>query len=144
MLIGHQELHQRMQQALIEAGPGPVEQFAALIGAQVLVHTDYPLLALVANEELHALSVERAAPALALREQSRKMALRVLDPGIRSGVFAVADVGLTAIAIGGMGIRVANWFGPDQPYTREQVADAFTGFALQLAGAQHPANAQKG
>jgi len=134
VLIGHQELHRRMQEALIDA-EGPAEQLAALVRAQVLAHTDFPLLALVANQELHALSAERAAPALALREQSRELALRVLEHGKRAGVFALADIGLTAIAIGSMGIRVANWFGPDQPYTREQVADAFTGFALQIAGA---------
>lgn len=144
VLIGHQELHRRMQQALIEAGPGPADQLAALVRAQVLAHTDFPLLALVANQELHALSAPRAAPALALREQSREVALKVLERGSRSGAFAIADVGLTAIAIGSMGIRVANWFGPDQPYTREQVADAFTGFALQLAGAEHPAPLRKG
>jgi hypothetical protein len=35
-----------------------------------------------------------------------------------------------------MGLRVAHWFGPDQPYTREQVADTFARFALQIAGVQ--------
>ena len=135
VLIGHQELHRRMQEALIEAGPGPAAQLAALVRVQVLAHTDFPLLALVANQELHALSAALAAPALALREQSREMALRVLEHGERSGVFTVADIGLTAIAIGSMGIRVANWFGPDQPYTRDQVAETFVAFALQIAGA---------
>lgn len=137
VLIGHKELHRRLQQALIEASGGPAEQLAALVRAQVRGHADYPLLALVANAELHALSPERAAPALALREQSQEMALRVLRLGVDRGVFTIPDVMLAAIAIGSMGVRVANWFGPDQPYARDQVADAFAGFALQIAGA-HP------
>jgi AcrR family transcriptional regulator len=132
--VGHEELHQRVRQALTDAGPGPAEQLAALVHAQVLVHADYPLLALVANSELHALTPERAAPALTLRDQSRQMLLEVLDRGVADGIFTVADVTLAGIAIGSMGVRVANWFGPDQSYTREQVAQAFAGFALRLVG----------
>jgi AcrR family transcriptional regulator len=134
VLIGHEELHQRMQQAVVETGADPVAQVSALVRAQVLAHTDFPLLALVANQELHALSPQRAAPALALREQSRDLALRVLRLGVQRGVFVIPDITLAAIAISSMGIRVANWFGPDQPYTREQVADAYATFALQIAG----------
>ncbi|MEU8078978.1 TetR/AcrR family transcriptional regulator [Catellatospora citrea] len=135
VLLGHTELHRRLQQALVEAPPGPAAQLAALVRAQVGAHADFPLLALVANAELHALSPERAAPALALREQSRELGLRVLRLGVAQGVFHVADPLLAATAIGSMGMQVAHWFGPDQPYTRDQVADTYAGYALQLAGA---------
>jgi AcrR family transcriptional regulator len=137
--IGHEELHQRMQQALIDAGPEPADQLASLVRAQVLAHTDFPLLALVANQELHVLTTEQAAPSLVLRGQSRELMLRVLHRGVQRGVFTVDDITLAATAIGSMGVRVANWFGPDQPYRRDQVADAFAGFALQIAGAHSPA-----
>jgi hypothetical protein len=70
-----------------------------------------------------------------LREQSRQLLLRVLEHGSAAGVFHVDDVTLAAIAIGSMGIRIASWFGLDQPYTREQVADAQVTFALRVAGA---------
>ncbi|MDI1462605.1 TetR/AcrR family transcriptional regulator [Catellatospora sp. KI3] len=135
VLLGHEELHRRLQQALVEAPPGPAAQLAALVRAQVGAHADFPLLALVANAELHALSPERAAPALALREQSRQLGLRVLRLGADRGEFRVADPVLAATAIGSMGMQVAHWFGPDQPYTRDQVADAYADFALQLVGA---------
>jgi AcrR family transcriptional regulator len=135
-LIGHQELHSRLQQALIDAGADPVDQLAALVRAQVLLHTDFPLLALVANQELHALSAEAATPSLVLREQSRELLRRVLRAGVQRGAFAVADVDLAGIAIGSIGVRVASWFGPDQPYTRDQVAETFVGFAHRIAGAR--------
>lgn len=136
--LGHEELRRRVVEAARVAGDEPAEQLAALVRAQVLVHTDYPLLALVANHELHALSPERAAPALALREEARRLLLAVLERGTAAGVFDIADVPLAGIAIGSLGMRVANWFGPDQPYTREQVADAFVGFALRLVGGPLP------
>jgi AcrR family transcriptional regulator len=132
--IGHEELHDRLRRALVTAGSGPAAQLAALVRAQVLAHADYPLLAVVANNELHALSAERAAAALALREQARRLLLDVLRHGCDSGVFAVPDLLLAAIAIGSIGLRVAHWFGPDQPYTREQVADAYADIALRIAG----------
>ncbi|NUT33551.1 MAG: TetR/AcrR family transcriptional regulator [Hamadaea sp.] len=144
VLLGHEELHRRLQQALIEAPSGPAEQLVALVRAQVGAHADFPLLALVANAELHALSSERAAPALALREQSRQMGLRVLRLGVERGVFHVPDVMLAGTAIGSMGMQVANWFGPDQPYTRDQVADAYAAFALQIVGASASVPAKKG
>lgn len=141
--IGHEALYRRLRNALIEESGTASEQLAALVRAQVLAHADFSLLALVANQELHALSPESAAPALALREQSRQLALDVLVAGVSRGEFAVQDVTLAAIAISSMNIRVANWFGPDQPYTREQVADAFVRFALQIVGAPSLAQAEK-
>ena len=55
------------------------------------MHADYPLLAVVANNELHALSPEKAAPALSLREQARQLLYRVLHDGVASGEFAIDD-----------------------------------------------------
>jgi AcrR family transcriptional regulator len=136
--IGHEELHGRLQHTIAEAGSDPAARLAALVRAQVLAHADYPLLATVANNELHALSADKAGPALALRERSRHLLLQVLGEGAEAGAFAVADDGLAAIAIAGIGLRVANWFGPDQPYSREEVADAFAAFALRIVGANPP------
>jgi AcrR family transcriptional regulator len=138
VLIGHEELHRYLQEALLSAGTDPADQLSALVRAQVRAHADYPLLALVANQELHALSPERAAPALALRQQATDLAARVLDSGVRSGAFTVDDPLLAGLAITAMGIRVASWFGPDQPYTRDQLADAFARYALRIVGADLP------
>jgi hypothetical protein len=103
----------------------------------VLMHADYPLLAMVANSELHCLSAEKAEAALAMREQARNLLYGVLRRGVTSGSWPAdpsGDMILAGIAIGSMGIRVATWFGPDQPYTREQVADTFVAYALRLVG----------
>jgi AcrR family transcriptional regulator len=133
--LGHEELHSRLQRSLVEAGGSPAAQLAALVRAHVTAHAEYPLLAVVANSELHALSPELAAPAIALREQSTRLLLAVLHRGVASGEFAIDDAFLAAAAIGSMGLRVAHWFGPHQPYGRDDVADAFAAFALRLVGA---------
>lgn len=135
VLHGHEELHRRLQEALVRAGSEPADQLAALVRAHVLSHTDYPLLALVTNSELHALSAELALPAVTLRDQSRQLLIQVLVNGAERGAFQITDVLLTGTAISGMGIRVANWFGPDMPFSGEQVADAYVELALRMVGA---------
>ena len=134
VLHGHEEMHRRLQEALVRAGADPAAQLAALVHAHVLVHTDYPLLALVTNAELHALSGELALPAVTLREQSRQLLVQVLQHGVQRGVFDIADVFLTATAIAGMGMRVANWFGPEAPLEGHQVAASYADLALRMVG----------
>ncbi|GAA4411208.1 TetR/AcrR family transcriptional regulator [Actinokineospora soli] len=136
VLVGHRELLQRLQKALIQTGDRPVDQLKALVRTQVLCHAEFPLLAMVANAELHALSAELAGPALALREQAGELLLEVLKAGVESGGFAVRDVVLAGTAIASMGVRVANWFGPDQPYGADQVADEFALFAARVVGCE--------
>jgi len=130
--IGHEELFLRMSAALEAAGDDPADRVVALVKAQVLAHTDFPLLAMVANNELHALSAELAAPALKHREAAREL----LYTELRRGAFPVANPTLAGIAIGSMGVRVASWFGPDQPVTRGEVADTFASYALKILGAE--------
>jgi AcrR family transcriptional regulator len=133
--LGHEETLRRLHQAFVESSADPVDRLRALVSAHVAMHADFPLLALVANAELHALSAELAAPALALRNQAQELALGVIAHGVDAGVFHVPDVWLAAAAISAMGVRVASWFGSDQPYGRDQVAETYAEFATRIVGA---------
>jgi len=137
MLVGHRELDHRLRAALASAPPSPTARLAALVREHALIHCDYPLLAVVANTELHALTGEAAAPALQLRAGCRGMLADILRAGGASGEFELIDADLTAIAIGGLGMQVAHWFAPGGPVTPDQVADAYALFALRMAGAVH-------
>jgi AcrR family transcriptional regulator len=134
VLLGHQEVHERLLSALALAGSDPAVRLAALVREHALVHADYPLLALVANTELHVLSADKAAAALDLRARCRGYLADVIADGARSGRFRIVDPTLTAIAIGGMSMQIAHWFAPGIPYTRDQVADAYVQLALRMAG----------
>jgi AcrR family transcriptional regulator len=134
--IGHEEMLARLADAAAETrNDSAARQLAALVRAHVLVHTDYPLLAVVTNGELHALDPELSAPSLHLREECRRLLAEVLERGMRSGEFSLDDPMLAVTAIGGLGVQVAHWFGPDLPRTREQVAEQYTRFALRIVGA---------
>jgi AcrR family transcriptional regulator len=147
VLIGHQELDRRLRAALASAPPGPAGRLAALAREHALIHCDYPLLAVVANAELHALTARAAAPALELRAGCRRLLADVLAAGSAAGEFDLIDPDLTAIAIGGLGMQVAHWYAPGGPFMPEQVADTYAQLALRMAGAahaRHPAHTGKG
>lgn len=133
--LGHQELYSRLSAAASGADE-PAERLVALIRAHVLAHAEYPLLTVVSNTELHAVPAELIDEALQLRAACRALLLDTLRAGAEERVFDIADPTLTALAISSMGMRVGQWFGPEQPYTAETVADEYAVLALRMAGAR--------
>lgn len=134
--IGHEEHFERLRRAVLAGGGTPTEQLTALVRAHVRLHADYPMLAVVANAELHSLTPEFAAAALELRRHSQQMFIDVIERGRALGDFDVVDPWLATSAIGGMGLRVAHWYTPAFERTPDQVADIYADFALRLVGAR--------
>lgn len=129
--IGHEEHHDTLRHALLEAGADPSDQISRLVHAHVRFHATYPLLARVCNRELLALAPESRDKVTAVRHQSEQLILDVIERGLRLGAFDVPDPWLAFAAIGSMGIRVAEWW--DQvDYAVDAVADAYAGFAVRL------------
>jgi len=137
VLAGHEEHHTRLVTALLKSGTDPRDRLAALVRAHVQAHIDYPMLAVVANNEMHALSIAAAAPAVAVRRRSEALLAEVLVIGHQQGVFDLVHPEATAAAIGSMGIRVANWYpAPTADLSPSQLADAYASLALRMAGAR--------
>jgi AcrR family transcriptional regulator len=134
VLIGHSALYDRLA-ASITGLTSPADRLEALVRAQVLAHADFPLLAVVTNSELHVLSAEAAGPSMELRIAASQLVLTALEDGKRDGSFDIEDVVLLTRAIAGMGLQVGNWFGPDVPHGRDEVADSYAEYALRMAGA---------
>ncbi|GII85178.1 TetR family transcriptional regulator [Sphaerisporangium siamense] len=130
--IGHEDHRDRLLRA---EGADPVSRLRAVVRAHVLAHAEHPLLAVVATNELHALSPEMAAPALLIRADARQLMYDILDEGLAQGLFEMPDTFLVLNAISGMGIRVANWYGTGVPYTPQEIADAYADLALRVVGA---------
>lgn len=134
VLIGHSALYDRLAASIVGL-TAPPDRLAALVRTQVLAHADFPLLAVVTNSELHVLSAQAAGPSMELRLAARQLMLHALEDGKRDGSFDIADAGLLTRAIAGMGLQVGNWFGPDVPQSREEIADSYVEYALRMAGA---------
>ena len=137
VLAGHEEHHTRLVTAVLESGTDPRDRLAALVRGHVQAHTDYPMLAVVANNEMHALSPAAAAPAAAVRRRSEALLAEVLATGHQQGVFDIVHLEATAAAIGGMGIRVGNWYpAAETGLNPSQLADVYASLALRVAGAR--------
>jgi AcrR family transcriptional regulator len=137
VLAGHEEHHARLVTALLHSGTDPRDRLAALVRAHVRAHTDYPMLAVVASNEMHALSPAAAAPAVAVRSRSEALLTEVLAIGQQQGVFDLVHPEATAAAIGSMGLRVASWYpAPQVGLSPSQLADAYAALALRMTGAR--------
>jgi len=136
MLIGHEEHHDRLRDALLGSAPTPRDQLEALVRAHVEMHATYPLLARVANREFAALSPANAERVLRVRERSSDFLVNVVERGVDAGVFDVDDPWLAVAAIGAMGIRLAEWYSPDAGPSVGEVVAAYTTYALRILGAE--------
>lgn len=122
----------RLRAALLESGSSAVEQIAAVTHAHVLAHLEFLELAQVTNRELRCLEPDNAETIHQIRRQSEVAFADVIERGIARGEFKVVEPMLALYAIGGMGIRAIEWWTPDSPFSAEQVAETYAGFAIGL------------
>jgi AcrR family transcriptional regulator len=130
--LGHEEHRDQLRLALLEVGSEPAEQVAALTRAHVRVHATYPLLTRVSNRELGSLRDEDRREVLAIRLDSERLFLDVIERGHRLGAFHTSDPMLAVAAIGAMGMRVAEWWHPEVGVTVDEVAETYAEFAVKL------------
>ncbi len=130
----HAEHYRRLAASLLASDPDPIEQLTAVVREHVLVHAGYPMLTVVANAELHALSSDLGRAARDYRAHSEQLIHDVVKRGTDVGVFEPVDTWLAVAAIGAMGIRVANWYTDDFETGAETVADTYAEYACRIVG----------
>jgi AcrR family transcriptional regulator len=137
--MGHEEHRDRLR-AAYESEPKDLrKRMRAMVHAHVRLHAEYPLLARVANRELHALKPARRQKVLRVREEAQGLLLQTVEEGMAAGVFSVPDAFLALAVIGGSGIRVAEWWNTGREYTIEAVEEAYAEFAIRLLTEPPPA-----
>lgn len=131
--LGHQIHHARLVSATLGSTGDPLSQLLAFTREHVLVHCEYPRLAVVANIELHALSEASAAPSLALRIQSRALLTGILQRGQEDGSFDLVHLDATTAAVAALGMQAAHWFPfPAFDLTAEQLADHYCALVSRM------------
>ncbi len=133
--IGHEELLRRVRRTLQGCGEDPRDQVFAYVRGHVGMQSAFPMLAVVANAELHALSPALSAASLGLRQQSIQLLTDIVQRGAQQGVFTVPDVWLAVAAIGAMGDRVAYWYTPDHKLSTRFVCEVYAQYALRILAA---------
>jgi AcrR family transcriptional regulator len=131
-IIGHRAAFAALRDALMDAGADPHDQLRCVVQAHVRQHVDYPALARVVNRELHALDEVQRETVLGIRDQVEQIFRDVLERGARLGAFENVDSFLDTKAIGAMAVRLPEWWTPDSVYSREQIIDKYSQYALNL------------
>jgi AcrR family transcriptional regulator len=156
IVLGHEAHQAQVRDAILGAGPEPVDQLREAVRANIGFYTTWPLLTMVCNGELHALAPDSRERVLALRHDDGVLVAAVIERGNASGAFRCDDTWLAMSAIGGMGVRVAWWYRPpgagddplssypkealawlpDSDHSADAIADAYAEFALDIVKAQ--------
>lgn len=129
--------HQWLLEAIVAAGPDPVTQLCNTVSANCRAHATYPLLAVVVNEELHALPDASYQAAMTLRAATVSLLSNVIQLGVDEGVFDVDDVYTTVAAVSSIGVRVPFWF-RDPDLDIEALCQRQCKMALRMVGAPVP------
>lgn len=154
--LGHRAHHAHLRDAILGAGPAPVDQLREAVRANIWFHATYPLLTISGNSELHALNPEHLGVIAALRHDSGALLTAVVERGNSTGAFSCPEPWLPLSAVAGMCLRVAWWFRPaaegdagataayprqaatwlrPEDYTIDRVMDAYADYALKIFGA---------
>lgn len=132
--IGHEFHLAALRTALLAAGNDPRDQLREVVRANARAHATYPHLALVVNDELHALPRSLAAAGLSLRGQATALLVDIVERGIANGRFRVPDPMVATAAIGAMSLRIPYWYEADK-LAIETLAEAQSEIALRIVGA---------
>jgi len=133
--VGHEAHLAMFRAAVLEGGSDPVDQLRAVVHANAVMHATYPHIAVVVNDEMHALPAELAGPGLALRRQGIALLMDIIERGIARKCFAARQPIVTVGAIGAMALRIPYWFGPAIGITVDELAATQAELALQMLGA---------
>ncbi|HEX5968279.1 MAG TPA: TetR family transcriptional regulator, partial [Intrasporangium sp.] len=93
-------------------------------------------LAKVVQYEHQHLTPEHRAEVLALRKDIDAVLQQVLECGVSDGVFEVADIGDTALALSSMAVDVARWYSPAIKRTPAEIGATNAALALRLVGSR--------
>lgn len=140
---GYAMHHQTLLDGLLTVGASPVDQLHILVEVNARSHAQWPLLAIVVHEELHALPEALLGPVVALRDASAALLLRILQRGSAEGCFDVVDLPTTAAAIGAMGVRIPLWFHPGLGLDIDTMAHRQALLALRMVGATTSSKASR-
>ena len=119
----------------------PAARLAAYVANHIRFHVMRRHSTHVSNMELRSLSRDRLSAILKLRSAYEKELRSILRDGAEQGVFAIDDVGLTAMAIIQMTTGVIVWFRPDERLSVGEVTETYLAMTMRLvAGAKGEGN----
>jgi AcrR family transcriptional regulator len=125
-----------LQDEALASSEEPVEQLRAFVRAHVRYKAAHRREAYVGTHEIRALEGENRVLIAGQRREYESNLRRLLERGVRLGVFVVPNPRLTSYAILDMGVGVAVWFNESGETSADSVADYYAALALRMVGAR--------
>ncbi|WP_077801978.1 TetR/AcrR family transcriptional regulator [Streptomyces sp. JHA26] len=135
--IGHERALAILRTAA-EGEGGATERLADAVSSFVRWHAGRRTTARVVQYELDALGPDARAEIVALRRQVDAQVRRIIEEGVTSGEFEVADVQGTTLAVLSLCIDVARWFNVNGPRTPDEVGALYADLVLRMVRAKEP------
>jgi AcrR family transcriptional regulator len=140
LMEGHMRSLAASWDAARPASSDPAARLAAFVEHHIRFHIARRHATHVSNMELRSLSKANLTAILKLRTAYEKELRQILRDGADSGVFAIDDTGLTAMAIIQMMTGVIVWFRPGERLSVEDVARTYLAMTMRLVGRREDAD----
>jgi AcrR family transcriptional regulator len=128
-----------MTTADTEAAGSPTGRLRAVVRAITAWHAHHAAAARVVLYQLDALTPDHRAEVLELERAIDQIIRRIVDAGIESGEFSMADPGLAGTAVLSLCMDVARWYHPHHRRSPEDIGEQYAEAALRVVGASSPA-----
>jgi AcrR family transcriptional regulator len=118
----------------VEGVEDVVERLRRAVQVYALRHATHRREALIVNRDIGSLEEPARTSVLDVRRRHERAIRGLLEEGVEAGVFTVAVPALASFGILEMCVSIARWFREDGPFTAEDVAEQYSGYALRIAG----------
>jgi AcrR family transcriptional regulator len=135
--------HAAVANAAKQPGSPSERLYRAVVDFTHVVLSRQANIAIFFREEKN-LAPEALAAINALRKQFDRVLSQLLAEGVEAGEFHIADINLTALAIGGMISWAYTWHRPGGRLSLDEMCARMADLALQMVGADRDAMGQAG
>jgi AcrR family transcriptional regulator len=127
------------QRGAIRSAGDVREQLRCAVEAHVRYHAEHTREAFVGNREVHNLAEPYRSELLRKRAEYDRRLRRLIEKGVREGVFQVDSPRLAAYAILDLGTGVSVWYRAAGPDRLDDLVAFYAELALRMVGARKPA-----
>ena len=131
--IGHRAVLDTVEQALAQASEDPVERVDAFVSAFATWHAENHALARVIQYEFKKLPSRQFREIVAIRDRFEELMRDELARGVAAGVFDVADLEGTTLAVLSLCIDLARWYEPSPEHSSPKaVGELYAGLVIRM------------
>jgi AcrR family transcriptional regulator len=142
--IGHQSVLDDVEEALRDAPQDPEQRIRRFVAAFAKWHADHHVVARVIQYELKALPRRQFRKIAELRNRFEELLGAELQAGVKAGVFDIAELDATTLAILSLCIDLARWYHPsDDHKTSDEVGQLYADLVARMILPRSPAAARR-